>query len=203
MPLLFASTSVILAYLIGSIPIGVLTTKVLKGTELRRLGSGRTGATNVYRVAGALGAVLTSLGDTLKGTFAVWIAGALTASPWVIALAGIAVVAGHNWSILLKFKGGAGTATTLGVLAAMSIYVGGVLIAMMLTVLVASRTASVASITVALMMGFVLVVSAAVGVTPWPYVLFGASAGALTICALQPNIKRILEGRERRLEVNY
>jgi glycerol-3-phosphate acyltransferase PlsY len=118
-------------------------------------------------------------------------------------LAGIAVVAGHNWSIFLRFEGGAGTITTLGVLVAMNVYAGAILIAMAVTVLIASRTASVASITVAVAMGFVLIVFSVLGITPWPYVLFGAIAGAFTIYALRPNIKRLMSGTERKLKTNH
>jgi len=203
MSVLLYPISVLTAYIIGSIPIGVIAARLLKGIEVQRLGSGRTGTTNVYRAAGKWGAVLTSLGDAVKGILAVWISGGLTGSPWAVAIASVAVVAGHNWSIFLKFRGGAGTATTLGVLGAMNIYVALVLISLMIVVLIASRTASISSITVALVMGLALVVFAALGITPWPYVLFGAVAGALTIYALRPNIKRLLNGSERRLKADY
>ena len=203
MSVLFYPISVLAAYMIGSIPIGVIATRLLKGVEIQGFGSGRTGATNVYRVAGTWGAALTSLGDAVKGILAVWISGALTGSPWAVAIASIGVVAGHNWSIFLKFRGGAGTATTLGVLAAMNIYVAVVLIALMIIVLVASRTASISSITVALAMGLTLVIFAIACITPWPYVLFGVVAGAMTIYALRPNIKRLLNGSERQLKADY
>ena len=202
MSVLFYPISVLAAYLIGSIPIGVIAARLLKGIEIQSLGSGRTGTTNVYRIAGTWGAAFTSLGDAVKGILAVWISGALTGSPWAVAIASIAVVAGHNWSIFLKFRGGAGTATTLGVLGAMNIYVAVVLISMMIVVLIASRTASISSITVALAMGLTLVVFAVLGITPWPYVLFGMVAGALTIYALRPNIRRLLNGSERQLRTN-
>jgi glycerol-3-phosphate acyltransferase PlsY len=195
--------SIVLSYLLGSLPIGVFAARLIKGVEVRQIGSGRTGATNVYRAAGPWGAVVTSVGDILKGTLAVWIARALTGSAWVEALAGLAAVTGHNWSVFLKFKGGAGTVTSLGVVAGMNPYIPAALVFPAVVVLLISRMASKASITVALAMGPVLAIFAALHITPWAYVLFGVGCGALTIYALLPNIKRILSGEERRLETDY
>lgn len=195
--------SIIAGYLLGSVPIGALTVRLLKGAEIRQIGSGRTGATNVYRAAGPWGAAITTLGDVLKGLVAVWLARALTGSVWVEAVAGITAVCGHNWSVFLGFKGGAGTLTSLGVVAAMNPYAAAALIVPAIAVLVITRTASKASITIALAMGPVLAVFAALRITPWGYVLFGFGCAFLTIYALMPNIKRILSGEERRLETNY
>lgn len=195
--------SIIAGYLLGSVPIGVLTVRLLKGAEIRQIGSGRTGATNVYRAAGPWGAAITTLGDVLKGLVAVWLARALTGSVWVEAVAGLTAVCGHNWSVFLGFKGGAGTLTSLGVVAAMNPYAAAALIVPAIAVLVITRTASKASITIALAMGPVLAVFAALHITPWGYVLFGFGCAFLTIYALMPNIKRILSGEERRLETNY
>ena len=176
--------------------------RLTKGVEVHKTGSGRIGTTNVYRVVGPLGAVLTSFGDVTKGVLAVWIARALTGSPWVEAAAGIAAIAGHNWSVFLGFRGGAGTLTTMGVLAAMNPYIVIVLTVLAITALIISRMASVASLTIALLMGPVLAAFAALRVTTWAYIPFGIVSGALTIYALRPNIERILKGQERRLKTN-
>jgi glycerol-3-phosphate acyltransferase PlsY len=213
MKIVFALLSVMLAYVLGSLPIGVLAARLVKGVEVRQIGSGRTGATNVYRAAGPWALALTSVGDILKGVFAIWLARILmmfspavgthaALSVWIEALAGVAVIAGHNWSVFLKFRGGAGTVTTVGVLAAMNIYVAGAVVLLGLVAMLASRMASVGSITIALAMGPALAISAAMLITPWPYVLFGMVGGAFTIYALVPNIKRILNGRERQLKPN-
>jgi len=203
MQVLLVAVSIVLSYLLGAIPIGVLVGRCIGGVEVRQVGSGRTGTTNVYRATGRWGAALTVLGDGLKGILAVWIARALTHSPWVEALAGIAVVGGHNWSIFLKFKGGAGTITTLGVVGAMNHWVIIALTACALIVLAISRMASAASIAIALLMGVALIVSAILGETPWAYVLFGVVSGAFTIYALRPNIMRILTKKERQLKTDY
>ncbi len=198
------------AYLLGSIPMGVLAARLTMGVDVLQFGSGRSGATNVYRAAGPLGLALTSLGDVVKGIVAVWVAhilgscatafGATPAlDPWMQTLAGIGVVAGHNWSIFLGFRGGAGTATTIGVLAAMNIHVAiGVMVLGLAAVLV-SRIASVGSIAVALAMAPILATTAALGTGPWAPTAFGIIGGGLTLCALMPNIRRLLAGRERRL----
>jgi glycerol-3-phosphate acyltransferase PlsY len=203
MRILFPVLSVILAYLLGSLPIGVFAARLIKGVEVRKIGSGRTGTTNVYRAAGPWGVIVTSIGDVFKGVLAIWIARALTGSAWVEAVAGIAAVGGHNWSIFLGFKGGAGTVTTLGALAAMNPYIAIALIVPAIIVLIVTRMASTASITIALAMGPALAISAALGFTHWAYLLFGVISGGFTIYALAPNIKRILSGEERRLKTNY
>ena len=209
MSFVFALAAIVVAYLLGSLPMGVLAARIVKGVEIREVGSGRTGATNAYRAAGPWGLALTSLGDIIKGIAAVWIARFLmflapaSWTAWVEALAGIAAIVGHNWSIFLRFKGGAGTATTVGVLAAMNVYVAaGITIAGIIALAIA-HMASVASITVAVLMGIVLAIVAATGHGPWAYVAFGVVAGALTIWALRPNIKRISQQEERQLQTNY
>ena len=210
MTVVYAVAALVTAYLLGSLPMGVFAARLLKGVDVRDIGSGRTGTTNVYRVAGPLGAAVTSAGDILKGVVAVWLARFLMMlAPanhwihWVMALAGIAVVAGHNYSIFLRFKGGAGTVASLGALAAMNPYVAIALVAVGLVAIAISRMASIGSITIAALMGLALVISAALRVTEWPYVLFGVVTGVLTILALRPNIKRILTKQERRLKTDY
>lgn len=214
MQIVYASLGVLLAYLLGAVPIGVLATRLIKGVEITEIGSGRTGATNVYRVAGIWGLVLTSVGDILKGVLAMKVALFFTMlaqavgpqSPWlswVEPVAGIATIAGHNWSVFLGFRGGAGTMTSIGVLAAMNGYVAVGVSILGLIAMVISHMASVGSITIALAMGPALAISAALNITPWSYVLFGIVGGAFTIYALVPNIKRILSGQERTLKTNH
>lgn len=204
---------VLLAYIIGSVPIGVLTAKLVSGVEVREIGSGKTGATNVYRAAGKWGAILTVLGDALKGILSLWVARVFTAyvvpgaahvwAPWVETLAGIAAVAGHNWSVFLKFRGGAGTVITLGVLGAMNIWVFVTMVCVSLILLAISRMASIGSLAMAFTQGVALITFAALGSSPWAYVLFGFVGGAMTIYALRTNIWRILKREERQLKTNY
>jgi len=211
MHIAFALLALVLAYLIGSVPVGVLAGKLVKGVNVREVGSGRTGSTNVYRAAGPWGMGLTCLGDAIKGVVAIGIARLVamldaalvpdaTWFNWIEPLAGIATVAGHNWSIFLKFKGGAGTVTTVGILAAMNVYVVAAVVIVGLIAMLISRMASIGSITLAVAMAPALIVAAATKLTPWAFVAFGVVAGALTLYALRPNIRRIKSGQERQLQ---
>src|SRR5258708_16121090 len=109
------------AYLLGSIPFGLLLAKLFGGTDVRKGGSGNIGATNVTRVAGPLAGILTLLFDTAKGTAAVWLAARVTneSAAWMM-IAAFAVLLGHCFPVWLKFKGGKGVATALGVFLALS-----------------------------------------------------------------------------------
>src|ERR1700731_1221451 len=108
------------AYFLGSIPFGLLLAKLFGGTDVRRAGSGNIGATNVARVAGPLAGMLTLAFDTGKGAAAVWLAGRITNenATWMM-IAAFAVLLGHCFPIWLKFKGGKGVATALGVFLAL------------------------------------------------------------------------------------
>src|SRR5467141_2825724 len=108
------------AYLLGSIPFGLLLAKLFGGADVRRAGSGNIGATNVARVAGPLAGILTLAFDTGKGAAAVWLAGRVTnESPTWMMIAAFAVLLGHCFPAWLKFKGGKGVATALGVFLAL------------------------------------------------------------------------------------
>ena len=103
--------AVLAGYLLGAIPFGVVVCRPL-GKDPRRVGSGRTGGTNVYRTAGAVPAILTVLGDGLKGAAAVWLAIWLVPGaqqPLIVALAALAAILGHNYSVYVGFAGGAGS----------------------------------------------------------------------------------------------
>ena len=108
------------AYLLGSIPFGLLLAKLFGGGDVRKAGSGNIGATNVARVVGPLAGVLTLVFDTAKGMAAVWLAGRFTGenATWMI-IAAFAVLLGHCFPVWLKFKGGKGVATALGVFLAL------------------------------------------------------------------------------------
>jgi acyl phosphate:glycerol-3-phosphate acyltransferase len=108
------------AYLLGSIPFGLLLTKLFGGGDVRKAGSGNIGATNVARVVGPLAGILTLVFDTAKGAAAVWLAGRFTSesAAWMM-IAGFVVLLGHCFPVWLKFKGGKGVATALGVFLAL------------------------------------------------------------------------------------
>lgn len=107
--------TIILAYLIGSIPFGLIFTKLYKLGDIRSIGSGNIGATNALRTGNKKVAILTLLGDMLKGTLAVVLISIISSDPLIIVLHGFAAILGHIYSIFVNFKGGKGVATFIGV----------------------------------------------------------------------------------------
>ncbi len=185
------------AYVLGSIPTGVFWGWVMRHIDVRLEGSGRTGGTNVWRTAGFPAALLTALFDMIKGAVAVWLAQRLGMPPWAMALAGALAVVGHNYSFLLHFHGGAGTAVSVGVAAMLWTPSLAVLVVIGVAAGLLVGHASVASILVALTLPVVLLVRGDVAYA----VAFGLPAMALTLWALRPNIERLLHGRERFLPI--
>lgn len=108
------------AYLFGAIPTGVILTRLSGKDDIRKAGSGNIGATNVYRVAGRGLGVLTLVGDCLKGAVPVLFARAVDLSPDQIAMVALAAFCGHCYPVYLRFKGGKGVATALGVFLVLS-----------------------------------------------------------------------------------
>ena len=188
-----------LGYLMGSIPVGYLVVKLVKGIDLRQYGSGHTGGTNVWRAAGLWPAGLTALGDFLKGMIAVLIARAVLGNSVGEVLVGVAAVVGHNWSVFLGWRGGAGTATNLGVISALSLPVALALIVAALLVAVVSRYASVASLAVAILAPTIFLILALFAHHPLRHAIYGLLTGAIVVLALRHNIVRLLTGTERRL----
>ena len=186
---------VAVSYLVGSVPNGLLLGKTFWHTDLRQLGSCNIGATNAFRVLGPWPAFCVFLTDAAKGVFGVWLA-SQTAAPslWLVA-AGIAAIAGHNWSVFLGFKGGRGVATGLGVIAFLVPKVTLIVFAVWALIVWLTRYVSLASI----------VAAALVPVCMWflgeePAVLaFGVLAAVFVIVRHRPNIQRLLKGEESKI----
>jgi glycerol-3-phosphate acyltransferase PlsY len=111
-----------LAYILGSIPTGLLVARIMGGPDPRQAGSGNIGAANLYRLLGRNAGVFTFLGDTLKGALPVflalyWLAPLAAWHDWAVAAVGLAAVLGHIWPVFLKFQGGKAVATAFGVVA--------------------------------------------------------------------------------------
>jgi len=107
----------IISYLIGSFPTAYVVARITKGIDIRSAGSGNVGATNVHRVVGRSWGIFVGVIDMLKGSLAILVTGASAiTAPWLLSLAGLAAVIGHNYPVWLKFKGGKGVATTYGVM---------------------------------------------------------------------------------------
>jgi acyl phosphate:glycerol-3-phosphate acyltransferase len=186
-------------YLFGAIPVGYLVIYFMKGKDIRLQGSGRTGGTNALRAGGTWAGILTGAGDILKGFLAVMVARSIAGpTPAVEAIAGIAAVVGHNWSIFMGFKGGAGTTPNIGACIAMWPLSGLWLVPMLLLGLDVFGYASVTSLVVAAIIPLTLAVHAATGNGPWLYVAYGIVTASTVVWALRPNIKRLLKGTEPR-----
>ena len=190
--------AVVLAYLLGSFPAGYLVGKLFHVNVLER-GSGRTGGTNVFRSAGIVAGLSTGALDIGKGFLAVWLAGQITGNPLVQVLAGAAVILGHIHSIFLGFRGGAGVATSLGALAAIYLPAAVGLLILLVLIIVATRYASVGSLTVCTLMPIVLLILGLTSTVSLVYVGYGLLAFAIIVYSHQSNIRRLLQGTERRL----
>jgi acyl phosphate:glycerol-3-phosphate acyltransferase len=183
----------LISYLLGSIPFGYLLVKTSEGKDIRSLGSGNIGATNVFRRSRAAG-ILTFLLDAGKGYLAVLIAGWLGASTGWQAAAAVAAIMGHIFTVWLKFKGGKGVATGCGAFLALSPISVGTTLVFFVLILVITRYMSLASI-------------GATALFPlWAYLygepataLFGGALGALIIILKHhQNIRRLLSGTENK-----
>jgi len=138
-----------LGYLLGSLPFAVIVSKAFGLADPRTFGSGNPGATNVLRSGNKLAALLTLLGDAAKGWLAMWLANLLGADATTAALAGVAAFLGHVFPVFLKFKGGKGVATALGVLIGLDGLIAALVAITWLTVAFASRYSSLAAIAAA------------------------------------------------------
>ena len=187
--------AVLAGYLIGSLPTGLLVIRALRGVDIRTVGSGNVGATNVYRVAGLPVALLVLLIDALKGAAPVLLARAWAPAPWVEVLAGLAAIVGHNWSVFMRFAGGKGIAASFGVLSALSPVAAGVALGVWLVVVAVTRYASLASL---LAIASVPVVMIWRG-EPADHVTFGVVALAFALYRHRGNIARLRAGTELRV----
>lgn len=214
--LMFIAVAVI-GYLLGSIPFGVIISRRFGKTDVREIGSGKIGMTNVLRAAGKKAAAVSLILDIIKGTAAVLIAGAifrektdtvaavLTINQSAKVLAGFAAIAGHSWSIFLKFKGGRGVATFMGGLAAL--YYPVALIGAIFLFGIGFRTkymslgSIIGAVTafILLMSFYVLKIDFLLPYPPFEYVLY-AMFGAIFIYVMhRDNILRLFNGTERKI----
>ena len=186
------------AYLLGSIPFGLLLSKLFGGGDVREAGSGNIGATNVARVAGPLAGILTLVLDAAKGAAAVWLAArfANQSAAWMI-IAGLAALIGHCFPVWLRFHGGKGVATAAGVFLMLCplALLGSVIL--FILVVVFWRYVSLASISAAAATPLLVYFLWAPHHAPPLVVTFGALAAAiLVVYKHDANIQRLVEGRE-------
>ncbi|HUZ01668.1 MAG TPA: glycerol-3-phosphate 1-O-acyltransferase PlsY [Thermomicrobiaceae bacterium] len=183
------------SYLLGSMPSGLIVARATRGVDIRRHGSGNIGTANVYRVAGRGPAALTLLGDALKGLLPVLVGHALGLPLWVLLVAGAAAIAGHNWSVFLRGRGGKGIATSIGVVVGIAPLVALFAGLIWAIVIAASRYASLASL---LMMASVPALLVLLGYAD-PYWVFGLALVGVAIYRHRANIGRLVGGTELKI----
>lgn len=204
--------AVIIGYLMGSIPVGLLIVKATTGKDLREVESGRTGGTNAFRAAGFGAGFATALLDIAKATLGVWIARLLSPDANVIhVLAGLAAILGHNYSIFLaerdekgrlRLRGGAGAMPALGGAVGLWAWTFPFVFVVGALVLFTLGMASVATLTVGLAIIVLFAVRASLDLMPWVNVLYGLIAELILIWALRPNIQKIFKGTERVISIS-
>ncbi|MEH2446820.1 MAG: glycerol-3-phosphate 1-O-acyltransferase PlsY [Nostoc sp.] len=206
---------VVIAYLLGSFPTGYIAVKQLKGIDIREVGSGSTGATNVLRTLGKGPGALVLVLDSLKGVLAIalvyWLfnfapsqnfipptVDAQVWQPWLVTIVGLAAILGHSKSIFLGFTGGKSVAISLGILLAMSWQVGLATASVFAVVVAISRLVSLSSIAGAIAVSIFMIL----WYQPLPYVLFGIAGGLYVILRHRTNIERLLAGTEPKIGQN-
>ena len=194
---------VIVAYLLGTIPFGLLIVRVTSGSDIRKTGSGNIGAANVARNAGAIAGALTLLLDAAKGYLAVFLAARWTGENirWMIAAAVIAVV-GHMFPVWLRFRGGKGVATGLGVIVPICWEAAALGVLLWLVVVAFWRYSSLGSMAAAVAMPlFVYVFYAPRHAPPESVTLGTVLISLLVLVKHRSNIERLIAGEESRLKL--
>lgn len=189
--------TIIIAYIIGSIPFGLLFTKLYKLGDIRNIGSGNVGATNALRTGNKKVAIFTLLGDMLKGTLVVVIISLFTSNPLIILLHGIFAILGHIYSIFLKFKGGKGVATFVGVLLGFNLLLFIIFIATWIIVAFISKYSSLAAFSAS---GLCCVLSFFF----YANIMIALSFTAILLIIImqhKDNIKRLLRGEESKIKL--
>jgi glycerol-3-phosphate acyltransferase PlsY len=202
---------IILGYILGSIPFGLIISRFKSKVDIRKFGSGKIGTTNVLRTSGRKAAALVLVGDVLKGSIAVILAGIIFGNDLLIVgsvglgtlvaqvVAALAAIAGHNWSIFLKFKGGRGVATFFGGLVALcppAALIGGEVFFVSAGI---TRYASIGSILGVVTAYLILVPLTVFYKFPLEYLVYALIGGLVIIVMHRDNINRLVAGTERKI----
>ena len=187
------------AYLLGSVQPGLLLVRLVLRRDVREVGSGKTGMTNVMRAAGKKAAALVFVLDVAKGVAAPLVAVSVSGDPWVEAAAALAVVVGHIFPVFASFRGGRGVATGVGTASALLPWAGVAGIVVFIPVVALTRYVSLGSVlgVAAVFTGFV--VAAVAYDLPTAHIVFALFCGPLIIGMHRDNIVRLLRGTERRI----
>lgn len=189
-----AATVLLVAYLLGSVPFGYLLVRLTSGRDVRAVGSGNIGATNVVRASGRLAGIATLALDIAKGYFPVWLAERLTGgSPLWMSAATLAVIAGHAFPVFLKFRGGKAVASCVGAFLRLTPLPLAAVVVVFVTTVALTRYISLGSILAA---GSLPLAVWLISHPPAPVVVAAALAGAFIIWRHKSNIQRLRAGTE-------
>jgi len=180
-------------YLIGSIPFSFIFSRFLGGVDIRSKGTGNVGATNVFRTLGIKIALLSLLGDLMKGAVAAWL-GLSLGGIELAALSTVAVVAGHCWPVFLGFRGGKGVSTSAGAILVLMPPIGLVLLTIFATVIYVSRFVSLGSVCAAVLLPLLALIMH----QPWQYFFMCLALAAMVLFRHRTNIERLRQGNERK-----
>lgn len=185
----------VLAYLIGSIPSGLILGKLFWHTDLRQYGSHNIGATNAWRTLGKIPGLIVFLADSFKGQAGVLLGLYIIDTPLAAVIGGLFAIIGHSFSIFLRFRGGKGVATSLGVLTMLMGNVTLLVFAVWLAIVYMTRYVSLGSVVA----GFLTPILAALFSYPMEYIVFTVIAAFLVIVRHRENIKRLMNGTENKI----
>lgn len=188
----------VLAYLVGAIPFGLVVGKLFYKVDVRTRGSGNVGTTNVFRVLGAKAGVAVLICDMLKGFVPAFIAAQLF-HPWYAIFVAAAPVVGHMYSVFLKGSGGKGVATGAAVVLALVPAAFGIVLVVWLVLLVTTRYVSIASLVAAVLVPVLVI---AFG-EPLPYEIAAVLVAIIVWWAHRGNIRRLLDGSEHRVRLPW
>lgn len=195
--------AIVVGYLLGSVPVGLVVGRFTRGVDLREHGSRRTGATNALRTLGTRAAALVFALDVAKGIAAVvvarWLLDGQTQAEWGAAAAGVAAIVGHNWSVFIRFTGGRGVATSAGALGAMSPLTILLLVPIVLLVVWRTRFVSLASIAAGALAPVITAGLWLAGAASIAAIAFAVASAVLIVVAHTDNIARLRAGTERRI----
>lgn len=189
------------AYLIGSIPSGIIAVRLLGGKDPRKAGSGNIGATNVVRTSGKKAGIITLIGDALKGALPVYVVMTLTPEAMVVSITAILAFLGHLFPIYLNFKGGKGVATALGIMLVISPVAIAISVVVFIVIVAITRYVSIGSISAALSMPITLSIikeKSTTGISEY-YILLTIAIAILIVLKHHANILRILRGTEHKV----
>jgi acyl phosphate:glycerol-3-phosphate acyltransferase len=195
--------AVVGGYIIGAIPSGALVARLYGRVDLTRVGSQKTGATNVLRTLGPKAAAIVFIGDVLKGVLPTLAARLLVSDDslraWAMSLAGLAAVLGHAYSVFIGFKGGRGVSTGLGALAVIEPPIAGLAFVVGAIAIAATRYVSLGSILGTSTAAVALLIWAIIDRSMLAAAVFGVAIGIFIVVAHRDNIDRLRTGTERKL----